>query len=537
MGEGAELGAVGLPDQIAQLLPVVGHCLLGGQLLLQAARLEGSCFGLCQLALALEQLLFKGATTGIECRQLIAQLCIRQGGQLGVVLAIAIPLALLQCQRPLPLGKAGTRLAKGIFQSLQGRAARLEFIGSDGEQAAQVIFGNAEGTGVGSPAPQHLPLAATAGLLFLLHMGEAGLEFGLPLPQNAGAALHQLQFAGELLQPLLPAALDLLDFLATETTAAAGEQPLPLLLVLLVVPLEFVQQLALGLQACLLRAQGGGEAGDLAGQPLPLALAVQPGFAGSLPLVPLLAAEPLAPRLAAHLLIEAVGTLFEALAQGRLLLANPLYFPFQRDALAIGLLPLLVKLLVLGSQLAQLLTHPLQLLLAELGLTQQLLALGQPLLQRLATAKQGAHQLVPLNGTLAQRQRMAEQGIAPQLLPALGQLLGAGFQLRQMLLTHRQLAGQLLTLALALDVLMIEPIPFEFEASGPLRQLTQDPRHLWLALAVGVLPGTAQRARFTIAQDMAILLEAGDGAGLLQRVARLIPLQGEPLAGGGQLFA
>lgn len=138
---------------------------------------------------------------------------------------------------------------------------------------------------------------------------------------------------------------------------------------------------------------------------------------------------------------------------------------------------------MLGSQLAQLLTHPLQLLLAKLGLTQLLLALGQPLLQRLATAKQCAHQLVPLNGALAQRQRMAEQGIAPQLLPALGQLLGAGFQLRQMLLTHRQLAGQLLTLALALDVLMIEPFPLQFEASDPLRQLTQDPRHLgWLWL-------------------------------------------------------
>ena len=298
-----------------------------------------------------------------------------------------------------------------------------------------------------------------------------------------------------------------------------------------------MQQLALGLQARLLRTQCRGEAGDLAGQPLPLALAVQPGFAGSLPLVPLLAAEPLAPRLAAHLLVEAVGALFEALAQGRLLLAHPLHFPFQRDALAIGLLPLLVKLLVLGSQLAQLLTHPLQLLLTKLGLTQLLLALGQPLLQRLATAKQGAHQLVPLNGALAQRQRMAEQGIAPQLLPALGQLLGAGFQLRQMLLTHRQLAGQLLTFALALNVLVVEPLPFQLQTAGPLRQLTQDPRHLGLALAVGVLLGTAQRAGGAIAQDMAILLEAGDGTGLLQRMARLVPLQGEPLSGGGQLFA
>ena len=58
-------------------------------------------------------------------------------------------------------------------------------------------------------------------------------------------------------------------------------------------------------------------------------------------------------------------------------------------------------ILVLGRQLAQLLTHPLQLLLTELGLTQLLLPLGQPLLQRLATAEQGAHQLIPLNRALA----------------------------------------------------------------------------------------------------------------------------------------
>lgn len=67
---------------------------------------------------------------------------------------------------------------------------------------------------------------------------------------------------------------------------------------------------------------------------------MQPGFAGPLPLVPLLAAEPLAPRLAAHLLVEAVGTLFQTLAQGRLLLAHPLHFPFQCDAMTVSLLPL-----------------------------------------------------------------------------------------------------------------------------------------------------------------------------------------------------
>ena len=46
---------------------------------------------------------------------------------------------------------------------------------------------------------------------------------------------------------------------------------------------------------------------------------------GPLPLVPLLAAEPLAPGLASHLLIETVAPLFESLAQGRLLLAHPLH--------------------------------------------------------------------------------------------------------------------------------------------------------------------------------------------------------------------
>ncbi len=132
---------------------------------------------------------------------------------------------------------------------------------------------------------------------------------------------------------------------------------------------------------------------------------------------------------------------------------------------------------------------------------------------------------------------MAEQGIASQLLPAQGQLLGTGLQLRQMLLAHRQLAGQLLALALALNVLVIEPLPLELEAAGALRQLTQNARHLRLALVIGVLLGTAQRAGFTIAQDVSMLLEAGDGAGLLQRVTCLVPLQGEPLTGRRQLVA
>ncbi len=152
-------------------------------------------------------------------------------------------------------------------------------------------------------------------------------------------------------------------------------------------------------------------------------------------------------------------------------------------------------------------------------------------------AEQGAHQLVPLDGALAQRQRMAQQLGTAELQPALGQLLGARFQLRQVLLAHCQLASQLLTLALALNVLVVEPFPLQFETAGPLRQLTENAGHLRLALAVGVLLGAAERAGGAIAQDMAILLERGHCPGLLQRVARLVPLQGEPLAGWRQLVA
>ena len=95
--------------------------------------------------------------------------------------------------------------------------------------------------------------------------------------------------------------------------------------------------------------------------------------------------------------------------------------------------------------------------------------------------------------------------------------------LRQMLAARRQLACQLLAFALALDVLMIESLPLELEAADALRQLAENTGHLRLALVIGVLLGAAERARFTVAQDVAMLLETGDGAGLLQRVAR--PLQ------------
>ncbi len=68
--------------------------------------------------------------------------------------------------------------------------------------------------------------------------------------------------------------------------------------------------------------------------------------------------------------------------------------------MAVCLLPLLLELLVLAGQLAQLLAHGLQLLLPLLGLTQLLLAVSQPLLQALATAQQGIHQLIPLDWAL-----------------------------------------------------------------------------------------------------------------------------------------
>ena len=145
--------------------------------------------------------------------------------------------------------------------------------------------------------------------------------------------------------------------------------------------------------------------------------------------MPLLAAQPLTPGLASHLLVEPAAPLLQALAQGRFLLAHP-FTSFQGDALAVGLLPLLLELLVLAGQLTQLLAHGLQLLLPLLGLAQLLLAADQPLLQTLAATEQGTHQFVPLDRALTQRQRMAQQLGTAELLPALGQLLGARLQLR-----------------------------------------------------------------------------------------------------------
>ncbi|MNZ76050.1 hypothetical protein D3C78_945450 [compost metagenome] len=343
------------------------------------------------------------------------------------------------------------------------------------------------------------------------------------------------------MQSLLPLLLDQGDGAAPEAGLPAGEQPLTLLLRLLVVALQLVQQLVLALQPRLLGTQDRGQSGQLAAKLLPLILSVQILLAGLLPRQPLLATKPLAPGLGPHLLIETGLTLCQALTQGCLLFGQCLQLGLPLNLLPLRLLPLLLKLLMAGGQLAQLLAHGLQLLLAELGLTQLLLALGQPMLQSLATAKQGTHQLAPLGQgiglILIQWQRVAQQLGTAELLPTQGQLFGAGIQLRQMLAARRQLACQLLAFALALDVLMIESLPLELEAAGSIRQLTQNARHLRLALTVGVLLGAAEGTRFTIVQDVAILLETGDGARLLQRVARLVSLQGEPLAGRRQLAA
>jgi hypothetical protein len=160
------------------------------------------------------------------------------------MLAVTIPLALLQRQRPLPLGQTGTRLGAGILQRLQGGAAPLELIRAHGQQAAQVIFGDAEAAGVGSPAPQHLPSPPAAHLLLLLQMAETGLELGLALAQGAAAPASS------------PARWPVAAAAAAsgsrpgqsprpQTGGTTGNQPLPLLFMFLVVALELVQQLTL----------------------------------------------------------------------------------------------------------------------------------------------------------------------------------------------------------------------------------------------------------------------------------------------------
>ena len=215
--------AAGRTDKVTEALPVIRHRLLGSQFLLQGARFEGRRLGLGQRALALEQLLVESAAVRLQRRQPAVELRRRQRGQLGVMLAVTIPLALLQCQRPLPLGQTGTRL--GAASSSACKAARRpELIRAHGQQAAQVIFGDAEAAGVGSPAPQHLPSPTAAHLLLLLQMAETGLELGLALAQG-GPPLHRLQLARQLLQPLLPAALDQGNLLAPRQVARLVTSP------------------------------------------------------------------------------------------------------------------------------------------------------------------------------------------------------------------------------------------------------------------------------------------------------------------------
>ncbi|MNC09453.1 hypothetical protein D3C75_570760 [compost metagenome] len=106
-----------------------------------------------------------------------------------------------------------------------------------------------------------------------------------------------------------------------------------------------------------------------------------------------------------------------------------------------------------------------------------------------------------------------------------------------MLLAGGQLAGQFDPFALPLDVLMMESLPVEIQLTDALGQLRQYASHLGLALAIGMLLGAAERAGSPVLEHVAMLLEAGHGAGLLQGMARLLPLGAEPRQGGLQLIA
>ncbi|MNO45646.1 hypothetical protein D3C76_359170 [compost metagenome] len=294
---------------------MIRHRLLSGQGLLQAARLQCRRLGLSQGALALEQLLFQLAAMGRASPQTLGKGLGREGGQLPMMLPIARQLGLLLGQRPLTLGQPGAGLGQGIIQALQGGTASPELIRRDGQQSTQIIFGDAEGAGMGCPATQRLATTTTAHLPVLLEMGQPGLELGLLLPGDPQRRHRLLELAGRQLQPLLPLLLDQGDGSAFEAGLPASEQPLTLLLRLLVVALQLVQQLVLALQPRLLGAQGRGQSGQLAAQLLPLTLSTQIRFAGLLPLLPLPAAKPLAPGLGPHLFIEAGLPQCQALAQ------------------------------------------------------------------------------------------------------------------------------------------------------------------------------------------------------------------------------
>ncbi|MNT14698.1 hypothetical protein D3C72_1497130 [compost metagenome] len=150
---------------------MIRHRLLGRQILLQAPRLQRRRLGLGQRALALEQLLFQLATASLAGAQTLGKGLGREGGQLPMMLPIARQLGLLLGQRPLTLGQPGAGLGQGIIQALQGAAASPELIRRDGQQPTQIIFGDAEGAGMGRPAPQRLAATTAAHLPVLLEMG------------------------------------------------------------------------------------------------------------------------------------------------------------------------------------------------------------------------------------------------------------------------------------------------------------------------------------------------------------------------------
>ena len=117
---------------------------------------------------------------------------------------------------------------------------------------------------------------------------------------------------------------------------------------------------------------------------------------------------------------------------------------------------------------------------------------------------------------------MAQQVSAPAgLLPALGRLLGASPA--QADVAGAPPAGRPAPGARSRTVLLV--VGRSHSGSGLRARSASCPRMPATVAGSGdrVLLGAAERARFTVAQDVAMLLETGDGTGLLQRVARLVP--------------
>ena len=162
-------------------------------------------------------------------------------------------------------------------------------------------------------------------------------------------------------------------------TGGAGNQPLPLLFMFLVVALGSLQPArALGLQDAPRALQGRGWAGNLAGQPLPTrsgraARPRRPAATRATAGCPATDA-----RAGPHLLVEPAAPPAQALARGRFLLAPPSP-PFWGVRWRSASCHLLLELLVLAGQLARLLARPAA-AAPPAGSRQLLLAAGRPLL-------------------------------------------------------------------------------------------------------------------------------------------------------------